>query len=265
MVIEPRQVEPGALRRWIGQACGLIRRGVGFWLAITLGFCLWMFLGQRFPLLDGALALAAFFASIVIAQTLDRSQAASLSDVLAAIRIHARAIAGFSIAIACAGALVWMLVLSKPGVPWWNALYSERNVVQVLATNPLGALRQVFVYSAYALGLSYFGLNLPGLTSLFQFPLTVLGGASWRDAYRLSAAAQVCNLAAMLGVGLLWIALPVLFALFLPPVVPLLYCFFGALCYVAYREIFLGIGENRVLEARAVVASGAHVVRGGTI
>ena len=48
-----------------------------------------------------------------------------------------------------------------------------------------------------------------------------------------------------LGVGLLFILLPVIAVLVMPPLVPLLYCFLGALAYVSYREIFLGIGDNR--------------------
>ena len=42
------------------------------------------------------------------------------------------------------------------------------------------------------------------------------------------------------------------FALLLPPIVPVLYCFFGALGYVAFREIFLGIGQNQPQEAAAI-------------
>ncbi len=258
MVIEPRQAEPGAVMRWSRQSCALIRRGAAFWLGITLAFCVWMFLGQRLPIVDGALALIAFFSSVVIAARLDRPQGATLTEVIAALAEHARTILLFAGLIAIAGSLIWMLILARPGVPWWNALYSERNIVAELSTDPFTALRQLFVYSAYALGLIYFALNIPGLTSLFQFPLHALLGAPWRTAYRLSAAAQVKNLAAILGLGILFIVLPVVFVLTLPPLVPLLYCFFGALSYVAFREIFLGIGENAEL-----LPSGARLVSAG--
>jgi hypothetical protein len=249
MVIEPRRAEPGAVRRWSRQAFALIRRGIGFWAGLTLAFCVWMFLGQRMPILDGALALVAFFSSVVIAARLDRPARASISDVLDALGAAAKPILGFSVVIALAGALIWMLFLAKPGVPWWNALYTERNVVEEFSTHWYTALRQLFVYAAYALGLVYFGINIPGLTSFFQFPLTALLDTPWRDSYRLSAAAQVKNLAAMFGLGMLFIVLPAVFVLAVPPLVPLLYCFLGAVAYVAYREIFLGIGDNAVLEA----------------
>jgi len=245
MVIEPRVVEPGAVLRWSRQAFGLIVRGLRFWLAITLFFCLWMFLGQRLPLLDGVLALTSFFASILVAARLDRPGGASLSDVLATIRAHGRLVLGFAVVIACAGALIWMVLLSRPGTPWWSALYSERDAVKVLSDDWLVATRQIFVYSAYALGLTYFGINIPGLSSFFQFPVTALFDVPARDAYRLSASAQVKNLPAMLGVGLLFVVLPVLCVVVLPPLVPALYCFFAALCYVSFRDIFLGIRENQ--------------------
>jgi hypothetical protein len=255
MTIEPRQAAPGALRRWSRQACGLIARGFGFWLGLVLLVCLWMFAGQRLPLVDGMLALTAFFASILIAARLDRPQETSLSDVLGMLRSHAFDIFAFAAIIAFAGALIWMLLLARPGMPWWNALYSEQNLVAALSADWFLATRQIFVYSAYALGLSYFGLNIPGLTAFFQFPCTTLLGLPFRAAYGLSAAAQVKNLPAILAVGLTFILLPVFCVLLLPPLVPLLYCFLGALTYVSFREIFLGIGENQVAERAGAVSS----------
>jgi hypothetical protein len=74
--------------------------------------------------------------------------------------------------------------------------------------------------------------------------MTLLG-LPYRDAWRLAAAGQIRNLGAMLGVALLFMILPATCALLLPPLVPLLYCFLGALGYVAFREIFLGVGENQ--------------------
>lgn len=255
MTIEPRQVEPGAILRWTRQALHLIARGFGFWLALSVLVCLWMFAGQRLPLLDGVLALSAFFSSILIAARLDRAQRATLSDVLAMLRTHALSILLFAGIIALAGALIWMLLLARPGVPWWSPLYSERNVVQALSVNWFIATRQIFIFSAYALGLCYFGLNIPGLTGFFQFPCTTLLGVPFRDAYRLSATAQLRNLPTTLSVGLMFVVLPALFGILLPPLVPLLYCFLGALTYVGFREIFLGISENQGLNRVGLVAA----------
>jgi hypothetical protein len=120
--------------------------------------------------------------------------------------------------------------------------------VDVLSADGFVALRQIFVYSAFALGLCYFGLNIPGLTSFFQFLGMTLLGLPFREAWRLGATGQIRNLGPMIGVALLLMVLPALCALLLPPLVPVLYCFFGALGYVAFREIFLGIGENQPRE-----------------
>jgi hypothetical protein len=245
MVFEPRQAAPGALRRWSVQALRLITRGLSVWLGLILLLCLAIFAGQRLPLISGVLALMAFFGSILVAARLDRADEASFSDVLGTLRAHGRSLLAFSGVIALAGALVWIFFLARPDVPWWNVLYTERNVVTALSENWFIALRQVFVYSAYALGLLFFGLNIPGLTSFLQFPCTTLLGLPFRAAYQAGAAAQMKNLGPMLGVGLLFILLPVIAVLALPPAVPLLYCYLGALAYVSFREIFLGIGENR--------------------
>lgn len=256
MLIEPRQVEPGALPRWSRQAVALITRGATWWLAIALLFCLAMFLGQRTPLLLGVLALSSFFAGIIVAARLDRPGGDTFGAVLGALRSQAWLIVVFSFVIACAGALIWMVLLARPGVPWWSVFYSERNVVAMLSSDPWTALRQIFVFSAYALGLTYFGLNIPGLSSFFQFPCTALLDLPWRAAYRLSAVGAVRNLPAMLGVGLMFVLLPALTVIAAPPLVAPLYCFLAALCYVSFRDIFLGIAENRAAEAAsaAIVA-----------
>ncbi|NJN36810.1 MAG: carboxypeptidase-like regulatory domain-containing protein [Nitrospiraceae bacterium] len=60
----------------------------------------------------------------------------------------------------------------------------------------------------------------------------------------------------MLMVGLLFITLPALWVLVVPPLVPLLYCFLGALTYVSFREIFLGVRDNQ-----PVLAAVTGVVR----
>lgn len=245
MVLEPHTAAPGALRRWSVQALALITRGLGVWLGLILLLCLAIFAGQRLPLISGVLALMAFFGSMLVAARLDRADAASFTDVVGILRQNGRSMVAFSGVIALAGALVWVFFLARPDVPWWNVLYTERNVVTVLSENWFIALRQVFVYSAYALGLLFFGLNIPGLTSFLQFPCTTLLGLPFRLAYRAGAAAQMKNLGPMLGVGLLFILLPVIAVVLLPPAVPLLYCYLGALAYVSFREIFLGIGENQ--------------------
>ncbi len=246
--IKPRKAAPGALLRWSRQSLELVARGAGLWLGLVLLFCLSIFASQRLPLVGGLLSLIAFLGSILVASRLDDSSAPSLSEVLAAVRVHGRRVLLFAGIIAVTGAVVWMLLLARPGVSWWNVLYTERNIVRALSDDWFEALRQVFVYSAYALGLSYFGLNLPGLTSFFQFSCHTLLGLPFREAYRLGTAGQMKNLGPMLGVGALFVLLPVVTVLLLPPAVPLLYCFLAALSYVSFREIFLGRPDNRVKE-----------------
>jgi hypothetical protein len=254
MLIEPRQAAPGALLRWTRQSLGLIARGYGYWLGLALLLCLWMFAGHRLPLVDAMLALTTFFASILIAEQLDRPERSSLSDVLRMLRSHALDIFLFAAIITFAGAIIWILVLARPGLPWWSALYSARAVGDVLSDDWFHALRQIFVYSAAALGLCYFGLNIPGLTAFFQFPCTALLGLSFREAQGVSAAAQVKNLPAMLAVGLLFIVAPIIALLVFPPLIALLYCFLGALSYVGFREIFLGRPDNRVAQGAGETA-----------
>jgi hypothetical protein len=143
MLIEPREAEPGALWRWTRQASSLIGRAFGFWIGLVLLMCLWMFFGQRLPIVDGILALAAFFASILIAAEVDRPQRATLGDVLAMLRRHAVQMLVFSAIIAVAGAVIWMLLLSRPAqlpradggvAPWEGVSWPGRRGQAALPT-----------------------------------------------------------------------------------------------------------------------------------
>jgi len=244
MTIEPRQVEAGAIARWSAQALHLIARGSRFWIGLTLLFCLWMFLTRGIPLLDAMLGLTSFFASILVAARLDRPGRVTLSDVLAAVRAQLGLLSAFVVVIAGSGALIWVVLFARPGVPLWETLYATPRLSH-LSGGWLDAQRQVFGYSAYLLGLIYFGLNIPGLTSFYQFPVAALLGLRWREAYHVGAVGQVKNLPAILSIGLMFVLLPVALVLVAPVLIPVLYCFLAAVCYVGFRDIFLGIPENQ--------------------
>ena len=259
MLVEPRKAAPGALWRWSRQALQLLWRGRGFWLALSLLMCLGLFFVHRLPLVAGLLAFGTLLACILIAARLDRAGPLRLGEVLTMLGSHRRVLLPYTLGVVLVGGIVWALLLARPGVPWWNILYTSRNAVEMLSSDGFEALRQVFVYPAFALGLSYFGLNIPGLTSFFQFPCMTLLGLPYREAWRLGATGQVLNLLPLLTVALLFVVLPVVCGVWLPYLVPVLYCFFGALCYVSFREIYLGIPENRpAVPVVAPVAVAAH-------
>lgn len=253
MTLEPRVVARGAARRWMGQAAELLWRSRGFSLGLMLFVCLLMFAAHRLPLVGGVLAVSALLACTLMAAQVDRSGPIRIGGALTMLRANARLILSFATLITIAGALVWLLLLKRPELPWWNVFYTQRHSVEVLSTDGFVALRQVFVYSAFALGLCYFGLNIPGLTSFFQFPCMSLLGLPFRDAWRLSAAGQIKNLAPMFVIGLSFVLLPVLCGFWLPVVMPLLYGYLGALSYVAFRDIFLGIDQNQPLAVKGSV------------
>jgi hypothetical protein len=263
MVIEPRTAAPGALLRWVRQASQLLRRGLGSWVGLVLLMSLWLTVAHRFPLLAGLLAFGTLLACILIAAQLDRTGPLRIGEVFAMLRSHAPVLLPYTAGVVAVGAVVWAVLLARPGVGWWNILYTSRNAMEALSSDGYTALRQIFVYPAFALGLSYFGLNIPGLTSFFQFPCMTLLGLPFREAWRLGAAGQMRNLGPLLSVGALFIVLPVVCGVWLPFLVPVLYCFFGALCYVAFREIYLGVAENRpvVSAAASAVAASAAALR----
>ena len=261
MLVEPRKAAPGALWRWSRQALQLLWRGRGFWLALSLLMCLGLFFVHRLPLIAGLLAFGALLACILIAARLDRAGPLRLGEVLTMLGSHRRVLLPYTLGVVLVGGIVWTLLLARPGVPWWNILYTSRNAVEMLSSDGFEALRQVFVYPAFALGLSYFGLNIPGLTSFFQFPCMTLLGLPYREAWRLGATGQVLNLLPLLTVALLFVVLPVVCGVWLPYLVPVLYCFFGALCYVAFREIYLGVAENSPALAAPARAAAPAVAR----
>ena len=176
MILEPRTAAPGALLRWVRQALQLLWRGLGFWVGLVLLMCLWLSVVHRFPLLAGLLAFGTLLACILIAARLDRTGPLRIGEAFAMLRSHARVLLSYTAGVVAVAAVVWAVLLARPGVEWWNILYTSRNAVDVLSSDGFTALRQIFVYPAFALGLSYFGFNIPGVTSFFQFPcMTLLG------------------------------------------------------------------------------------------
>ena len=82
------------------------------------------------------------------------------------------------------------------------------------------------------------------------------GRAGWllRRAARSLVTLLICLTA-------VFVVLPVVCGVWLPFLVPVLYCFFGALCYVAFREIYLGVAENSPARAAPVTAAASAVAR----
>ena len=86
----------------------------------------------EYGLVAGALALAAFFSSIIVAARLDQPRRASLGDVLGALRAHALDILLFAGIISIAGALIWVLAIVYAGYFFDNLPMARNNLTVVI-------------------------------------------------------------------------------------------------------------------------------------
>jgi hypothetical protein len=101
--------------------------------------------------------------------------------------------------------------------------------------------------SALARGLGEMGL---GIVCVGAFPYLIFNasGLEWWRAIGLSKGGEGLNFTACAVVILSLVIIAPVVAKTFVYVLPLLFCLYSAVLYVAFRDIFLGIGKNRALE-----------------
>jgi hypothetical protein len=266
--LESRQVEKKAIRRWTVQALDLLGRGFWMWCLFTTIGCLLInccsHLGPLVPLLETFIEYLSYACSVSIAMAYDQSQKPSLRQLVQWFSLHAAnackialvptlLVAGmllFTYTVAMLGYLVDLYhPQSSPPLPplsgdsWADALFQLgkpflSSIVAIAFVLPIFSFAQIPSLFAIPASLS-FGItaNFDILSALLDMDGGLARGKNTRSVRLLHA---------------LHIVLPVLAALLsLAFLAPVLLAFLSAITYVAYRDIYLGKGENVRLEAKA--------------
>ncbi|ABI56943.1 hypothetical protein ACN2MM_08705 [Alkalilimnicola ehrlichii MLHE-1] len=253
----PRQVEPDAWQGWVGQAAELIRRRPLAWLAWTAAVVLLHFVSQQatWGVLRtlGTLALAplSLLLFIRLALVADFSKPARGGLVLPGNRDCLIALAMAAILSALHGTALLAL---QPAVVGFEQLveqagyWSPRLDTGEPAAPPLSHafMGPMYIFGAL-LGLAG-GVLLVMLLALgqwFLLPMLVLHNAPVYPAAVVSSQAYTINPVPMMGLaGVLLVAVALVpFSLGWAGV--LVAPAAGALMYVSYRDVFLGVEANR--------------------
>jgi hypothetical protein len=244
-MFKPRRVEPRAALNWSKQAVELVGRGFFVSAAIAVLGCVACYLLQRSVFLCQTVQLTVLFIGIRTAAHVDvEIPGAAAETALAALGeapralIHAAGLAfvvSALIAVGCIGS-------GRPVGEGMQIYYTTRiHVVASAADGFLPFARELF---RSALGGAPVTMLIASLAP-FMYHLITFLGADPVTAWRMGDGAKKDNvipLALLTAVS----ALVPLATLFVAPFfAPMAYAFASALWYVAFRDIYLGIGENK--------------------
>ncbi|MCK8515596.1 hypothetical protein M0534_04540 [Methylonatrum kenyense] len=264
----PRQLEPNAWRRWITEALALLVRRPLRWILWTAGILLLAWIAQQSHwdwFRQGALLFIAPLSLTIyvrLALFADYSQPAQSGDFLPDNRDCMLAVGLAAVVFALLGlfAASW-----QPAVAAFQGMMVEFGLYEPISPEGLPAsplLAHARLGPVLLLG-GLLGLALLAVMSLmllfgqwFLLPMLVLHRPPVPPAF--AASIQGCRLnpvplSGMLGVMLLGLAAVLLSLGWLAP---LLLPYFGALLYVAYRDVFLGRSENQPVRVEEPAPAG---------
>lgn len=251
-LIQPRQAGPDAWRRWVGQGFELVSRKWPAWIAIMTASCL----------LTGAAGMAepiALFLTLAVGYNLavavdHESDWAGMAARFGTL-LRGAALFGFQAGmfmLVAAIPLDFALAAQALAMPEGLALPAGANGTPEV--NDLAALLPV-LFERSANNLVAWAMLLPvGL--VFLYPLRGLG-LGFFMALAQGRRAVALNRNPILLIALLSFAtVPGFLSLHLYPLIPLALGFWMAVNYVMFRDIFLGISENRPVRAAAAARLG---------
>lgn len=244
--LTPRPAGPKAVRRWVAQALDLVGRGFHVWVAMMICFCLVMYGAQRSIFLGEIIALSAYFAGIGVAAMLDdRTKPGFIAVVRRLFEDFKGALLMGTVIIGIGTVVGLLLGLIFRGTMDFTLFYNDAKEVIPAGDEFMPAMRAIFGTSLSSFFMALLVMNVPMVSSFFQYHCMSLLGMSWRMAYWNGDGAIEKNMAAIGGIVAVLFSVPLLLLGAAPFLAPIFYCFASAFTYVAFREIYLGIDENR--------------------
>lgn len=255
----PRPVEPGAFRRWNKQALALFWRGMTVWALLFVVSDLVLLFASISMILSVFVQVFIFCLGIHLARQYDTNPAAGPIMQIAVLRSALRpalAMSLISTLISLVFQAIFQLMLRQD---YFHTFGIDWVLIPAMARDDLmiSAIHLAFIKTGVALIFTSLALHLYPMTQLLQYPAMVFTGAGWQ------LGRMLCKLGFhtgrnglyMSGLGLGMMASSILVDNLFPYGVPLLLAYFACLVYVAFREIFMGRGENEPVPQKAAKAS----------
>lgn len=262
MVIEPRVVAPGFARRWTGEAMELMARSFHLWFGVAVLFC--AFSAIAYPMPPMAMipfGLFFYFVSVEFAAASDEREV-TVSDIMPIMRTAVLGViqdiwAKRWVFLLIVGIMVYTLYFDaelqrKTAAAEANATPVDLNNIMTWIVGPASPLAQTAL-------IMLFGSVMQGRTFAFatlSYPLSRAFKLDDDQASALIYKAFFKNLMPGIFLKIVPLMLLITVGLLLPIVMPFFICFFPALSYVAYREIFID-GNGNQEPAKAKVRSAA--------
>lgn len=258
--LSPKPVPAIAVLRWARQAGDLIRRGFIAWVALMAVFCIAASLVRTSVVLATMLSSMAFLFGIRVAALVDDTSERTIGEMVGVV------MGGFGVTLRYAGVVVLTVAVlnALPALLLGNITAALRPFhnpgLQSIwsATDTFTAINEMFVLPIAGMLMFLCCFIMPLVASTFQYHLISFFGVNWRQAYRTGRAGLPrMNIGAIFGFYLVAFGLLALTVAFAPIAAPVVFAFLSAFSYVAFREIYLGIGTNRkvaLAELRAVAS-----------
>lgn len=257
--VHPRPVEPKAVLRWLVQAADLVGRGFHVWVAMMLMFCLVTYGTQRSSYLCQIISMTAYFVGIGVAALVDDSTHPPFAA------IARRAWKDFPSALMMALIIVSIgtglnILFGSLGGHGVNLkqLYDPSKPLLPFNVDFLLAMRRLFGYALGSFWLSLMVMVAPFVSSFFQWHLMSILGLGWWQAYLKGDGGGDMNWRPVFLMILVLVIAPILLLMIMPILAPVFFCFASAFTYVAFRDIYLGITENRKIVAADAPALAAR-------
>lgn len=256
ITVRPRQVEPKAVLRWLVQAADLVGRGFHVWVGMMLLFCLMTYGTLRSSYLSQIIAMTAYFVGVGVAALVDDSTHPPFTAIARNAWKNLPSALMMALIIVSIGTGLNILFgsLGGHGIQL-KQLWDPSKPALPLTADFLLSMRRLFGYSLGSFWLSLMVMVAPFVASFFQYHLMCILGLGWWQAYLIGDGGGDMNWRPIFFMFLVLIITPIMLLLIMPVLAPVFYCFASAFTYVAFRDIYLGITENR-----KIVAADAPVI-----
>ena len=136
----------------------------------------------------------------------------------------------------------------------FKRFYDASASLLPLGDDLLVAMRRLFGVSLGSFLLASVVMVVPFVSSIFHYHCMSILGMTWRAGYLNGNPLIEANIGPIFAFLVILVSPSVLLLLVAPFLAPVFFCFASAFSYVAFREIYLGIGENRKIVAAEVRA-----------